>query len=175
MSDSGRSVTFEIYRKTPAQVAGLREISGLWRKEPGGFWSFDQVIEALQRPSVRLFYLVSRVAPVAPAASQDPWQAAVLIDVGPYSADLLYIYVRPEMRRAGLGRVMMEHLFDWLARNPGDQPGGAPKEELFLEVRLSNQPAIALYESFGMTRVSVRKGYYSDGEDALVFKRKVKF
>ncbi len=166
-------MTFEIYRKTPEQVAALREISGIWRREPGGFWSFDQVIEALQRPSVKLFYLVANGA-----AGQDRWQAAVLIDVGPYSADLLYIFVRPEMRRAGLGRLIMEGLFDWLANHPGDQHGtafgSAPKEELFLEVRLSNKPAIALYESFGMTRVSVRKGYYSDGEDALVFKRKVK-
>lgn len=159
-------VDLEIYRKTPEQVGALREISALWRREPGGFWSFDQVIEALQRPAVRLFFVTE------PGANR--WQAAVLVDIGPYSADLLYIYVRPDMRRTGLGRVIMERLFDWLARNPGDHAGAAPKEELLLEVRLSNKPAIALYESMGMTRVSVRKSYYSDGEDALVFKRRVK-
>ena len=157
---------FEVYRKTPEQVAALREISSLWRKEPGGFWSFDLVIEALQRPAVRLFYLV--------ASGENRWQAAALVDVGPYSADLLYIYVRPEARRGGLGRRLMEQVLEWLALNPGDFTAAAPKEELLLEVRISNHPAIALYESFGMTRVSVRKGYYSDGEDALVFKHRIK-
>ena len=168
MTDPDASMNFEVYAKTPDQVAALREISATWRREPGGFWSFDQVIEALQRPAVKLFFLAAH----DPARGPAPWQAAVLVDIGPYSADLLYIYVRPESRRSGLGRALMAHLFDWLARN--HQAGGAPKEELLLEVRMSNKPAIALYESFGMTRVSVRKGYYSDGEDALVFKRRVK-
>ena len=160
------SSAFEIYRKTPEHVAGLREISALWRREPGGFWTFDQVIEALQRPAVKLFF--------TSAPSENRWQAAVLADIGPYSADLLYIYVRPELRRTGIGRNAMENLFTWLSNNPGDQPGSAPKEELLLEVRLSNKPAIAMYESFGMSRVCVRKRYYADGEDGLVFKRKVK-
>ncbi len=160
------SVAFEIYRKSPEHVAGLREISSLWRSEPGGFWTFDHVIEALQRPAVKLFFVC--------APGENRWQAAVLVDVGPYSADLLYVYVRPELRRSGIGRIAMNNLFTWLANNPGDQPGSAPKEELLLEVRLSNAPAIAMYESFGMTRVCVRKSYYADGEDGLVFKRKVK-
>ncbi len=37
-----------------------------------------------------------------------------------------------------------------------------------LEVRLSNLPAQRLYEKFGFRPVSTRKGYYDDGEDALI-------
>ena len=37
-----------------------------------------------------------------------------------------------------------------------------------LEVRVSNVAAIKLYEKFGLKSVGVRKGYYEDGEDALI-------
>ena len=43
------------------------------------------------------------------------------------------------------------------------------KNECFtitLEVRVSNVPAISLYEKRGFTKVYIRKGYYNDGEDA---------
>ena len=40
--------------------------------------------------------------------------------------------------------------------------------KVFLEVRSSNISAIALYEKKGYTKISVRKKYYADGEDALV-------
>ena len=39
---------------------------------------------------------------------------------------------------------------------------------LTLEVRVSNVAAINLYESFGLRSVGRRKGYYEDGEDALI-------
>lgn len=40
-----------------------------------------------------------------------------------------------------------------------------------LEVRVSNAPAISLYEKQGYTRYGVRKHYYADGEDAFVMKK----
>ena len=39
---------------------------------------------------------------------------------------------------------------------------------LTLEVRVSNTAAIKLYENFGLRSVGRRKGYYEDGEDALI-------
>jgi ribosomal protein S18 acetylase RimI-like enzyme len=41
-------------------------------------------------------------------------------------------------------------------------------ESAWLEVRVTNAPAITLYERFGFTAVSRRTRYYADGEDALV-------
>ncbi len=44
-----------------------------------------------------------------------------------------------------------------------------------LEVRVSNTPAISLYESFGFKRVSIRKNYYTDPiEDAHLMMKEVK-
>ena len=40
--------------------------------------------------------------------------------------------------------------------------------DVTLEVRVSNEPAIALYRSFGFEEAGIRKRYYGDGEDALI-------
>ena len=42
------------------------------------------------------------------------------------------------------------------------------KTKVFLEVRESNVPAIALYSGQDFNKISVRKNYYQDGETALV-------
>ena len=39
-------------------------------------------------------------------------------------------------------------------------------EVLSLEVRVSNERAVKLYEKYGFIRAAVRKGYYENGEDA---------
>jgi ribosomal-protein-alanine N-acetyltransferase len=39
---------------------------------------------------------------------------------------------------------------------------------LTLEVRVSNEPAIALYRKLGMQPAGSRPGYYADGEDAMI-------
>ena len=42
-------------------------------------------------------------------------------------------------------------------------------ENIFLEVRVSNLPAIGLYETLGFDKIGTRKAYYSDPiEDAIV-------
>jgi len=77
---------------------------------------------------------------------------------------LLNITVAPEHQRQGWGRVMLDALALW-ARGLGAQ-------WLWLEVRVSNARAIAIYESHGYRRVGLRKAYYPAGhgqrEDAVV-------
>ncbi|ARM75961.1 ribosomal protein S18-alanine N-acetyltransferase [Acidianus manzaensis] len=41
-------------------------------------------------------------------------------------------------------------------------------EEVYLEVRVSNYPAISLYEKLGFRRIKDLRGYYADGEDAYL-------
>ena len=38
-----------------------------------------------------------------------------------------------------------------------------------MEVRRGNEPARALYESLGFRTEGVRKSYYTDGEDAIIY------
>lgn len=44
-------------------------------------------------------------------------------------------------------------------------------EEVYLEVRVSNIPAINLYKKLGFKEVKVLKHYYADGEDAYLMAR----
>ena len=79
---------------------------------------------------------------------------------------ILNLCVDISRRRAGFGRQLLNYL---LAEACSRQ-----LQRLILEVRPSNDAAVALYEDSGFTRLGVRKDYYRalDGrEDALVFVR----
>ncbi|MGD9426956.1 ribosomal protein S18-alanine N-acetyltransferase [Pantoea sp. NSTU24] len=85
--------------------------------------------------------------------------AQVVLD----EASLFNIAVDPAFQRRGLGRQLLQHLIEALAeRNV---------LTLWLEVRASNLPAIALYEQLGFNQVSRRPNYYptaSGREDAIL-------
>jgi ribosomal-protein-alanine N-acetyltransferase len=74
---------------------------------------------------------------------------------------VLNVAVAPEARRRGVARRILDQV-EQGARGQGARVS-------MLEVRRSNQPAIALYLSLGYREVGVRPRYYAeDGEDALV-------
>lgn len=76
-------------------------------------------------------------------------------------AHITTIGVDPELRGQGLGEWLLVHLIDEaVRRNAG---------WLTLEVRVSNEPAQALYAKYGFTVHGTRKRYYSDNnEDAHI-------
>jgi ribosomal-protein-alanine N-acetyltransferase len=76
-------------------------------------------------------------------------------------AELLRVAVHPEARRRGLARALLLAGFERLRQ--------AEVQVCFLEVRVENKPAIALYESLGFSWVGLRRAYYQDGADAIVF------
>ena len=55
-------------------------------------------------------------------------------------------------RRRGVGRALLEQAVEWAA--------GAGVRKLELHVLPWNEPAIALYTSFGFEREGLRKGHY---------------
>ena len=74
------------------------------------------------------------------------------------------VAVRPECRRQGLARTLMEHVL----RDAAGQ--GARRASL--EVRRSNDPAIRLYQGLGFDVEAVRQNYYPQPpEDALILSR----
>ncbi len=75
------------------------------------------------------------------------------------------VAVSPDCRRCGIAKRVLNQLFTDCERDWGIRA-------FTLEVRPSNDPALALYESFGFRPVGRRKGYYADnGEDALIMWR----
>lgn len=81
---------------------------------------------------------------------------------------LLNITVAPAFQRQGWSRVMLDALATW-SRGQGAQ-------WLWLEVRVSNTRAYAVYLAHGYQRVGVRKAYYpafEGREDAIVMSLKL--
>ena len=80
--------------------------------------------------------------------------------LGPDS-ELLSIATRTSEQRKGIGSQLLKAGLDKFTES-GDQ--------CFLEVRDGNAKARAFYEKHGFKLYSVRKKYYSDGEDAALYK-----
>jgi [ribosomal protein S18]-alanine N-acetyltransferase len=86
-----------------------------------------------------------------------------IMSLGAGEGHILNLCVNPEYRYQGLGRYMLEHLLTY-ARSHLIRVA-------VLEVRCSNEPALALYGAMGFHKIGVRKGYYpafGGREDALV-------
>ena len=78
---------------------------------------------------------------------------------------LMNVAVDPARLREGIASTLMSHLFDTADR---------PHEQYTLEVRESNDAAIAMYERFGFRGAGHRRAYYHDNrEDALIMWRTV--
>jgi [ribosomal protein S18]-alanine N-acetyltransferase len=72
---------------------------------------------------------------------------------------LMNVAVAPEHRRRGVARRLIGRLVE----------EGSGRLPFTLEVRVSNRPAITMYERLGFRSAGVRPRYYQDnGEDALI-------
>ncbi|MFO1313858.1 MAG: ribosomal protein S18-alanine N-acetyltransferase [Burkholderiales bacterium] len=90
--------------------------------------------------------------------------------MAPGEAQLLNLSVVPDARREGLGRALLRRFVAMAGRMGAAQ--------IFLEVRVGNAAAIALYEDEGFVRIARRARYYpADAkgvrEDALVMRRDI--
>jgi len=77
---------------------------------------------------------------------------------------VMNVAVDPEHQRRGIASRLLQRLFELTADDEG--------RGYTLEVRVSNGPAIRLYEKHGFERQGIRRGYYTDNrEDALIMWR----
>ena len=128
-----------------AQIAGLEKLCF------GDPWSEDSIASELDNPLS--LWLV---------AEQD---GAVCGYVGSQTVldetDMMNIAVRPDCRRHGIAAALIDELIVRLKERGS--------HILRLEVRVSNAPAIALYDSLGFTQLGLRKNYYRNPkENALI-------
>jgi ribosomal-protein-alanine N-acetyltransferase len=78
-------------------------------------------------------------------------------------ADVLTVAVLPAYRRKGIAREFIRQIEAWSI----DRGACA----IMLEVETSNEGAIALYQSLGYQKISVRMDYYGPGKDAHVMRK----
>ena len=80
-------------------------------------------------------------------------------------SEVVNIAVDLPYRRKGISKLLMGEMHE-KSRELGAQ-------ESLLEVRVSNQAAICLYESLGYEKYGVRAKYYADGEDAFLMRKEL--
>ena len=80
----------------------------------------------------------------------------------PFEGQITNIATHPDARRCGMGAAILEHLIEVAKARPDC-------EQLSLEARVSNIPAISLYERYGFLKMGLRRGFYKHPtEDAYV-------
>ncbi len=79
----------------------------------------------------------------------------------PGEGQITNIATHPNARRQGMGAAILEHLIT--------EARSRACEQLSLEARVSNTPAITLYERYGFVKMGLRRGFYKHPtEDAYV-------
>ena len=80
-------------------------------------------------------------------------------------ADILTVAVLPAYRRQGIAKEFMRQIEAYAVEKEASA--------MMLEVELSNESAIKLYESLGYMKLSVRMDYYGPGKDAHVMRKEL--
>lgn len=91
-----------------------------------------------------------------------------VMSVAAGEAHMLNLCIDPALHRRGLGRSLLDHMLDLAVRHRATI--------LFLEVRPSNDAALALYAHAGFNEVGVRRNYYPARvarEDAIIMARQL--
>ena len=112
-------------------------------------WKLEQIQADLEQESTSYFLAVDEERQVL---------GFVAIQETLYEAEVLQIAVKRAFQGRGLSQQLLAQLPD--------------KKEIFLEVRVSNQPAQGLYKKMHFEEIARRKNYYHDPiEDAVIMKR----
>lgn len=140
----------------PADITDAAAIAAVERAAASHPWSERAVRDTLAQPTGFGLVVVDGGEIVAHLLG------SAVLDEG----ELLTVAVLPSHRRRGLARSLhTEAAVVWSAR-------GATS--VFLEVRVDNAGAIALYKAEGWQPCGRRRGYYHDGADALLFRLELK-
>lgn len=142
-------------RLRPASSADIPAFAALERASFSDPWTPAQLQEALNWPGA-----IAVAAEGAGAAIAGYVLGRVVVDEG----EILTIATDPVRRRSGIGRALLGAALSTMVQR------GA--HAAWLEVRISNAAARAMYQSAGFVAAGVRKGYYRRPvEDALVLRR----
>ncbi len=149
------------FQKTAQEILFLKQSASLWEQE--GFWTPKNVMDSINLSQTSLFYI------------KDPTNSVWMSSIMVYNCfdywDVLYIYTHPNYRHRGLAFSLLGHLVEYVKENYMNQifPSDVPPY-IHLEVKTNNEAAIGMYEHFGFKKITLRKKYYSTGEDAIIYR-----
>ena len=121
-------------------------------------WSADQFKEEFAKAPESAQYLAAEIEGQLIAYAGIFYVADV--------ADIHTITVVTDHRRKGIGRELLKRLIDWARVKKA--------QAIMLEMRLGNDAARPLYESFGFIEISKRENYYGPGLTAVVMRKELR-
>jgi len=133
----------------------LQDVSAVFSVEQAGYefpWSKSLFEQAVQS---------TKFCTVIELDSEIVGYAIVSFVVG--EAELLNICILPSMQGKGLARQLLDFSIE--------EATNKDNHEMYLEVRVSNSPAVHLYETMGFIEIGRRKNYYptkQGREDAIL-------
>ena len=137
-----------IVRATAAECEAMADAH--LRAFAGKAWRADEFEDLLEGQGIYGFLAASSAAPAG----------VILCRVAGGEMEVLTLGVTPAARRRGVARALMA------AALPAARELGA--SEVFLEVAVDNDPAIALYEALRFRKTGLRKSYYDRGADGVM-------
>ena len=136
-----------------AHVAQIAQMEKLCFSDP---WSENSVASELDNPLSLWLVALDGETVAGYVGSQS------VLD----GADMMNVAVHPDYRRKGIARELVTGLMNALVEKG--------VKSLALEVRVSNAPAIALYEQLGFRQVGLRPNYYRNPkENALIMRKEL--
>ncbi len=145
------------------------------RQALGGLWTLEGYRRELENSCTQLLALTGAATAVTSASASETGtaiastQPEMLLGLGGFwaileEAHIIVLAVHPQYQGRGLGQALLQGLLQ-VAHQRG-------LERATLEVRISNRPALALYQKFGFEIAGQRRRYYQDtGEDGLILWR----
>ena len=141
----------EIVKMTVDHVPQIAQLEKVCFSDP---WSENSVASELYNPLSLWLVAVEDQIVLGYVGSQS------VLD----EADVMNVAVHPDFRRRHIGQVLIERLIEMLREQA--------VHSLALEVRVSNESAIALYQKLGFVQVGRRPNYYRNPkEDALILRK----
>lgn len=140
-----------VFEVAPLALGDLAELFALEQRSHPHHWTLDNLRSSLaSHTCIGLRH-------------RGTWVAHAVLSFVVGEAELLLFVVDVDWQGRGLGTRFLQSLA---------QVAKQKAQTLFLEVRASNDAAVALYEKVGFNQVGLRPGYYPAGsrrEDALLY------
>ena len=153
-----RTSQAERERREKAVIRSMTEsdldvVSSMEKESYSDFWSRHSFEEELENEHAVAVVMEETTGVVGYAV------AVIALD----EADLVKITVSEKERAKGYGKKLLESMKEILA--------GKGVTDIILEVRISNEAAITLYEHAGFVKEGIRPGFYSNpSEDAALYR-----
>ena len=143
----------EIIKMSKLHLGPIVELEKICFNDP---WTMPMLEPELSNPLSLWFVAVENGCVIGYIGSQTVLDAA----------DMMNVAVAPQYRRQGIAEQLVLSLVSALRDDK--------VKFLSLEVRVSNMPAISLYEKLGFQQVGLRPGYYRNPkEDAIIMRKEL--